>query len=78
MFVDTPLDIAMARRIIRNFKYRPTEDILMDLENYIDRGRQGYLGMLNTIKPNSDLIIDGTLPKSEIVSIIIKNTVNKE
>lgn len=77
VFVDTPLDIAMARRIIRDFKKRSTEDILMDLENYIVRGRRGYLGMLNTIKPNSDLIIDGSLPISEIVSIITKNIVNK-
>ncbi|WEG14471.1 hypothetical protein PU629_08990 [Pullulanibacillus sp. KACC 23026] len=78
VFVDTPLDVAMARRIIRDFKDRPAEDILLDLDNYIARGRRGYLGMLKTIKPNSDLIVDGTLPISEIVSIITRNIVNKE
>lgn len=34
--------------------------------------------MLNTIKPNSDLIVDGTLPIPEIVSIITKDLVNNE
>lgn len=78
VFVDTPLDVAMARRIIRDFKNRTAEDILQDLDNYIVRGRRGYLSMLNTIKPNSDLIVDGTLPISEIVDIITKNLVNSE
>ncbi|WP_100407688.1 nucleoside/nucleotide kinase family protein [Bacillus solitudinis] len=77
VFVDTPLDVAMARRIIRDFTNRPAE-VLQDLDNYIVRGRRGYLGMLNTIKPNSDLIVDGMLPISEIVSIIIRNLVNNE
>ncbi|MGB2873123.1 hypothetical protein [Psychrobacillus psychrotolerans] len=40
------------------------------------QGRQGYLEMLNTIKPNSDIIVDGTLSISEIVSIISQSIVN--
>jgi uridine kinase len=66
----------MSRRIIRDFKSGSTEDILQDLDNYIVRGRRGYLAMLNTTKPNSDLVVDGTLPKSEITSIITQNIVN--
>jgi uridine kinase len=73
VFIDTPLDIAMARRIIRDFKEGSTEDILLDLDNYIARGRQGYLVMLNTTKPNSDLVVDGTLPKSEVAAIIARH-----
>jgi len=72
VFIDTPLDIAMARRIMRDFKNGSAEDIKLDLENYILRGRRGYLDMLNTTKPNSDLIVDGTLSKSEIASIIVR------
>lgn len=76
VFIDTPLDIAMARRICRDYKDSSVGDILLDLEDYIVRGRKGYLDMLKTIKPNSDLIVDGALPVSEILSIIIKNIVN--
>ena len=78
MFIDTPLDIAMARRIIRDFKNGSAEDIALDLDNYILRGRRGYLHMLNTIKPNSDLIVDGTLSKYEIASIIVQHIVRLE
>ena len=73
VFIDTPLDVALARRIIRDFKNGSAEDIMLDLENYILRGRRGYLDMLNKTKPDSDLIVDGTLSKSEIASIIIRN-----
>ena len=78
VFIDTPLDIAMARRIIRDFKNGSAEDIVIDLENYIHRGRQGYLDMLNTTKPNSDLIVDGTLSESDIASIIVQTIVTIE
>lgn len=71
VFIDTPLDIAIARRIIRDFKDSSAEDILLYMENYLDRGRRGYLNMLKKTKPNSDLIIDGTLSIFDIVSNII-------
>jgi uridine kinase len=73
VFIDTPLDIAMARRITRDFKNGSANDILLDLDNYIARGRQGYLAMLNTTKPNSDLVVDGTLSKSQVAAIIVQH-----
>jgi uridine kinase len=73
VFIDTPLDIAMARRITRDFKNGSVEDILLDLDNYIARGRQGYLAMLNTTKPNSEVVVDGILSKSEVAAIIAQH-----
>ncbi|SDC12626.1 Uridine kinase [Pelagirhabdus alkalitolerans] len=70
IYIDTPLDIAMARRLIRDYKNSSTENILFDMENYISRGRRGYLEMLKTIKPNSDIIVDGTLSVSKIINEI--------
>ncbi|WP_458126481.1 hypothetical protein [Paenibacillus sp. Z3-2] len=70
IFIDTPLDIAMARRILRDFRDKNAEAILEDLSLYLSGGRSGYESMLKTIKPNSDLIIDGLLPTEEIVNII--------
>jgi uridine kinase len=71
VFIDTPLDIALARRIIRDYQNRSSKEILVDLENYMLRGKSGYISMLHSVKPNSDLIVDGTLSKSEIVNSII-------
>ncbi|MGM0940717.1 MAG: hypothetical protein ACQEWU_07090 [Bacillota bacterium] len=67
VFIDTPLDIALARRMVRDFRTASVKNILADMENYISKGRKGYIEMLNTIKPNSDIIIDGIKPVSEIV-----------
>ncbi|OXM16567.1 AAA family ATPase [Paenibacillus herberti] len=70
VFIDTPLDIAMARRVSRDFNNSPVENIIVDMNNYLSQGRRGYLEMLKTIKPNSDTIVDGTLSISEIVCVI--------
>ncbi|UOQ44880.1 hypothetical protein MUN89_02695 [Halobacillus salinarum] len=78
VFIDTPLDIAMARRINRDFKSGSSEDIILDLDNYLARGRQGYITMLDSTKPNSDLIVDGTLPKFEVAGIITQKVMNIE
>lgn len=72
IFIDTPLDIAMARRIIRDMKDEPMDLLKKDLNYYMNRGRIAYLEMLKTIKPNSDLIIDGSLSLEDIVFKIIK------
>lgn len=72
IFIDTPLDIAMARRILRD-KINESVDLLEnDLIYYLSKGRVAYLEMIKTIKPNSDFIIDGTLELDDIVTEIIK------
>ncbi|TGB03631.1 hypothetical protein [Halobacillus salinus] len=76
VFIDTPLDIALARRINRDFKSGSAQDIILDLDNYVAKGRRGYLNMLDTTKPNSDLIVDGTLPTFEVADIITREVVN--
>ncbi|RDW20258.1 hypothetical protein CWR48_06045 [Oceanobacillus arenosus] len=70
VYIDTPLDIAMARRIIRDFKNYSGESILIEMENYLSAGRRGYLEMLKSIKPNSDMIEDGSQSVSEITDNI--------
>ncbi|SES61714.1 Uridine kinase [Oceanobacillus limi] len=70
VYIDTPLDIAMARRITRDYKNSSKEKIFTNIQNYVSFGRRGYLEMINTIKPNSDIIVDGTLPIPEIAELI--------
>ncbi|MBC5630429.1 hypothetical protein H8S20_16340 [Clostridium sp. NSJ-6] len=72
IFIDTPLDVAMARRIIRNMSNKNVDLLKDDLNYYLSKGRVAYLEMIKTIKPNSDFIIDGNLSTHDIVSKIIK------
>lgn len=71
VFIDTPLDIAMARRLLRDFRNTNTEVIIDELSHYLSRGRIGYESMLTKTKPNSDLVIDGSLHIDEIIRIIL-------
>ncbi|PKR76850.1 hypothetical protein CEY16_13630 [Halalkalibacillus sediminis] len=60
IYIDTPLDIAMARRINRDFHSSNSDDIISDLSFYLEKGREAYLEM-EKIKSSSDYIIDGSL-----------------
>ena len=65
VYIDTPLDIAMARRLTRD--YSPSSDdpegaldaISVELRSYLDYGRLAYLEMDKQVKPTSDLVVDG-------------------
>jgi uridine kinase len=76
IFIDTPLDVAMARRILRNHINTTTEEVRIDMESYLSGAREAYSAMLNTVKPNSDIVIDGLLEK-EILVEEIKKTIMK-
>lgn len=43
IYVDTPLDIAMARRIIRDFKDKSIIELHKDLNHYITPARKAYV-----------------------------------
>lgn len=72
IFIDTPLDIAMARRIQRDYTEKSINDLKSDLSNYLSQGRDAYIEMQKSIKPNSDLIIDGSMTISLITNQILK------
>lgn len=71
IFIDTPLDIAMARRILRDFKEDTMSEIHNDLKHYITYARKAYLEALHTVKPNSDIVLDGSLSVGEIIDQIV-------
>ena len=72
VFIDTPLDIAMARRVLRDFKDATAEEIRNDMEIYLKYARIAYVQMLKDILPSSDYVIDGTKEIEHIVDEIIK------
>nr|WP_044022200.1 hypothetical protein [Bacillus sp. SG-1] len=77
VYIDTPLDVAMGRRILRDFSNdNSASDIQENIRLYLDSGRRAYLEMEKTIKPDSDLVIDGTLPVERIVESIVEILTN--
>lgn len=67
IFIDTPLDIAMARRVLRDMHNATGDEIREDMSFYLKYARIAYEEMLNSILPNSDYVIDGSMQLDEIV-----------
>ena len=71
IFIDTPLDIAMARRVLRDMHNATGDEIREDMSFYLKYARIAYEEMLNSILPNSDYVIDGSMQLDEIVKQIM-------
>lgn len=72
LFIDTPLDISLARRMIRDFENESTESIINDMKGYLERGQSVCIQTQKISEEDSDLVIDGSLPINQIVYIIMK------
>ena len=59
VFIDTPLDVAMARRLLRDADTGDKVSLSDEMRTYLDHGRQAYLEMDKQIKPACDLSVDG-------------------
>lgn len=70
-FIDTPLDIALARRILRDMGSAGAEEIREDLKTYLESARPAFLQMRKDVLPSSDYVIDGSLGVDEIVTEIL-------
>jgi uridine kinase len=69
VYIDTPLDVAMARRIQRDYFGSHPTDAQATLDQihamtaaYLEWARQAYLAMDRQVKPRCDLVLDGCLP----------------
>ena len=71
VFIDTPLDMCVARRILRDFKDRTVDEIAGDMDWYIKRGRMAYVQSAITGRADADLVIDGSLPLNDICNLIL-------
>ena len=77
IFIDTPFDIALARRIIRDYDketmtslWTGVTTVFDDMKYYIEHGRKAYLDGLEISKENADLIVNGSLALDIIVEYI--------
>jgi uridine kinase len=78
VFVDTPLDVAMARRILRDYVPLARKDaaevferLQGELHGYLKQARDVYLDT-DRHKLNSDLILDGALSLHELRDQILQ------
>lgn len=72
VYIDTPLDAALARRIFRDMSDASGEQIRKYVENYIKYERPLYQYMIDNIMPDSDIVVDGLLPVHDIVDKIMQ------
>ena len=68
IFIDTPLDIAMARRVLRDMKEASADEIRNEMNTYLNAARVCYVQMLTEILPNSDYVIDGANDLETIIN----------
>ena len=72
IFIDTPLDIALARRIIRDYNTTSIYNVFDDMKHYLIQGRRTYLYGLDEIREKADYTIDGSKSLDGIVSEIME------
>ncbi len=79
VFIDTPLDIAMARRLLRDITSHTgqgAEDSIKSLKanlsSYLKGGQSLYLELEKQIKRNCDMVLDGRLTVDELAATIYK------
>jgi len=85
VYVETPLEIAHARKILRKGEFLPWEDNPdLFIENlrehllwYIKFGRDFYIAAKRSACKDYDLMVDGTLPTEQIADKVIE-AVNKK
>lgn len=70
IFIDTPLDIALGRRLLRDFKGASEKNVFEDIEFYLSRGRETYLSSRNLAIDDADIIVDGSEPINVIIDFI--------
>ncbi len=78
VYIDTPLDVAMARRILRNYlgeRETPANETMVslkkDLVHYLNKARVPYLNHFRHIE-HSDLILDGCKSLEELRDNILE------
>ncbi len=76
VFIDTPLDVAMARRLMRGIAdaevgaEEAVESIEVELSSYLDGGRFLYVELRDRIKRKCDLVLDGSLTIDQLAGEI--------
>ena len=79
--INTPLEIAFPRRLLRIMDWKPKEEqlpyIKRHLEWYLSSGRRFYLAVQENARKDKDLTVDGMLPSEMIAQTIFATILAK-
>jgi len=80
--IDTPLEIALPRRLLRIMGWKPQDEqlpyIKQHLEWYLRAGRRFYLAVQENARKDKDISVDGTLPSETIAQTIFDEVITKQ
>lgn len=79
IYIDLPLEVALARKILRKNAFLPWEKdpdaFMIHLREflvwYLSVGRAFYLAIRDLVLKECDLIVDGTQPTDELAETIV-------
>ena len=72
IFIDTPLDMAMARRVLRDMKEATADEIRSEMDTYLNGARIAYTEMVKVYMSTSDYVIDGEKGLENIINEIME------
>jgi uridine kinase len=85
VFIDTPLDVAMARRILRDYfgensmlSEEQAKTLESEMESYLEFSRAAYLNMDKTVKLSAHIVVDGTLSVENLAQQILGRLESKK
>lgn len=73
VYIKTPLDIALARGVIRDYRDRSTEEIMHWLTQYLDGARTTFMDYETFISETADLILDGTMEVMQQTALVLES-----
>lgn len=72
VYIETPLDLAFARQLVRDYQNSSKEEILKWAQFYAEKARVMYVKSEQEVKPNTDFVLDGTLNVEDKMKILLK------
>jgi len=83
VFIETPADVALARRLVREIGAGREEParligaLDLQLKAYLAAGRDAYLAASRAARDSADLVLDGMRPVSELVETLVGEIIRR-
>lgn len=71
VYVDTPDDIRLARKILRKIEVQ-CQDPVVSLRNYLQTGRERHASHVAPSRSLADLVVDGTAEEYEMITEVMR------
>lgn len=78
IYIETPLDLAFARQLVRDYKNSSAKEILNWAQFYAEKARVLFVKSEEEVKPNADFVLDGTLTIEEKRNQVLKELKKKK